>query len=43
MTTQTKTEKVLGIVYKVGTKAHAKAVQQKKQFDDLNKYETKSC
>lgn len=34
------TEKVLGTEYKVGTKGHAKAVAQKKQFDDLNKSES---
>lgn len=34
------TEKVLGTEYKVGTKGHAKAVAQKKQFDDLSKSES---
>jgi hypothetical protein len=35
-----KTEKILGTEYTVGTKAHAKAVAQKKHLDDLNKSET---
>ncbi len=34
------TEKVLGIEYKVGTKGHAKAVAQKKQFEEISKSES---
>lgn len=33
-------EKVLGIEYKVGTKGHAKAVAQKKQFEEISKSES---
>ncbi len=28
-------ETIIGVQYKVGTKSHTKAVQQKKHFDDL--------
>jgi hypothetical protein len=31
--------KIFGQEVTVGTKLHAKLVQQKKQFDDLNTYE----
>ena len=34
------TERILGIEYTVGTKAHAKAVADKKHLDDLNKSES---
>ena len=34
------TVKILGQEVTVETKLHAKLVQQKKQFDDLNKYES---
>ena len=33
-------EKILGKIYKIGTKSHAKAVSQKKHFDDLLSSET---
>ena len=33
------TVKIFGQTVTVGTKLHAKLVQQKKQFDDLNKSE----
>jgi len=39
MKTQKQTVKIFGQTVTVGTKLHAKLVQQKKQFDDLNKYE----
>lgn len=35
-----KTEKILGKTYRVGTKWHARAVEQKKHFDDLGNSET---
>jgi hypothetical protein len=34
------TERILGVEYTVGTKAHAKAVADKKHLDDLNKSES---
>lgn len=34
------TEKILGKTYRVGTKGHARAVAQKKHFDDLENSET---
>jgi len=34
------TEKIFGQTVKVGTKLHAKLVQQRKQFNDLLKHET---
>lgn len=34
-------EKILGKMYRIGTKSHAKAVAQKKHFDDLLESETK--
>lgn len=33
-------ETIFGQTVTVGTKEHTKLVQQKKQFDDLSKYET---
>jgi len=36
MKTQKQTVKIFGQEVTVGTKLHAKLVQQKKQFDDLN-------
>ena len=38
-TVKKQTVKIFGQEVKVGTKLHAKLVQQKKQFDDLNVYE----
>lgn len=35
------TEKILGKTYRVGTKGHARAVAQKKHFDELEESETK--
>jgi len=40
MKTTKQTVKIFGQTVIVGTKLHSKLVQQKKQFDDLNKYET---
>jgi len=34
------TEKIFGQTVTVGTKLHAKLVQQRKQFNDLLKHET---
>lgn len=38
-TTKKQTVKIFGQTVTIGTKLHAKLVQQKKQFDDLNTYE----
>lgn len=40
MKAQKQTVRIFGQEVTVGTKRHAILVQQKKQFDDLNKYET---
>lgn len=39
MKAKKETVKIFGQEVTIGTKLHFKLVQQKKQFDDLNKYE----
>ena len=39
-TTKKQIVKILGHTVTVGTKAHAKLVEQVKHFNDLSKYET---